>query len=102
MPMPDSLPDRDIALDLDALDLERSAPFKFAVAGRVIEMIDASDLDWKIGVNLSRPGDVIRNCVSKEDQQFLAAQNISGKKFNKLIEAYALHFGLGTSGNAAG
>lgn len=97
-------PDK-IHFSVDLADAERveeskqREPFRAEIAGRVIVMTDAADLDWKVLLNIEHPVEFLRHCINDEDRDWLREQNIKGAVFNKMIEAYQRHYGLGERGN---
>ena len=39
---------------------------------------------------------------SEEDKKTLREETLSGRQFNKIMESFNIHFGIGTAGNARG
>lgn len=86
---------QNISLDLDvATRDDEKPPFRVVVSERTIEMKDPAELDWRDLILLDSPTEFIRLALSKDDREFLYAQDLPGWKFNKLMEAYYGHFDL--------
>ncbi len=91
-----ALPGR-ISIDLDHAERptdEVKPPFVALIGGREITMTDPSELDWKDLILLESPTEFLRLCLSKEDRDHLYGLDLSGWKFNRLLEAFYKHFDL--------
>lgn len=83
-----------------AVDVESREPFRADVQGRTITFTDPSELDWKTILDIDHPVMFLRHCVpDEEDRKFLREAKIPGYAFNKLMEGFQRHYGLGDKGN---
>lgn len=90
-------------LDLDALEREGTpGPFVVKLDGRPWTLADPQELDWK---QLDRLGTVsaetdLRLLLGKEQFEEFRKISMPGWKFEKLMEAWRAHYGLGGPGEA--
>ena len=73
-------------------------PFRVDVNGRIIEMTDAADLDWKVLLEIEHPVLFLKYCVSDADRNWLREEPLKGAVCNLMIEAYQKHCNLGNTG----
>jgi len=86
-----------VVFDLDAEkrpESEVKPPFVVTVNGREITMKDPSDVDWRDLAGLERPTDLVRIAMSSEDRDYMADQEIEAWRFNRLMEAYYVHYDM--------
>jgi hypothetical protein len=89
-------------LDLDALEREGTpGPFTVKLAGRPWKLADPQELDWK---QLDQLGTVsaemdLRMLLGEQFAEFRKL-SLPGWKFEKLMEAWRTHYGLGSQGEA--
>lgn len=91
------LPEPGVILDLDLE--ERPAedvkpPFIVKVNGRSIQFADPSEIDWRDLAAVQIPADLLRVSLSRDDRNFLQNEALPSWKFNRLMEAYYLHYDL--------
>lgn len=91
------LPEPGVVLDLDIEEKPEQdvkPPFIVKVGERNLEFSDPSDIDWRDLAAIEAPGELLRLSLSREDHEFLRKQSLPTWKFNRLMEAYNLHFDL--------
>lgn len=85
----------DVDFNLDTLEREKTyKPFRPVINGRVVNMTDPAELDWKVLLDIEDPSQFLRHAIAEDDKAFLREQHIPGWKFGKLIDAYVKHYGL--------
>jgi len=88
-----------VHLDLDA-EIEKGPekakePFRFSLRGRVIEMLNPDDQDWRDLMLMEDPRQLLRLCLSAEDRTFLYEQDgVPARVFNRIMEGFNAHYGL--------
>jgi len=90
-----------VSFDLDAAQRKGAKkPFIFNHQNRPYTMIDVRDIDWRTTVNFSmdRPLEMIEATLSKEDFAEFMESGFPLWKMEALMEAYASHYDIGTSG----
>ena len=91
------LPEPGVILDLDLE--ERPAedvkpPFVIKVNGRNIQFADPAELNWQDLAAIRIPADFVHVSLNHEDRKFLLEEDLPSWKFNRLLEAYYLHYDL--------
>jgi hypothetical protein len=101
--MSENTPTGSIDLNLDVIERDKSyTPFRVNVGGRVIEMTDPSEFDWKDLSDIEQPVQFFKYACDPDTRAYLLGQKIPGWKLGKLIEAYMAHYGLENKGNVEG
>lgn len=91
--------------NLDQIERERPidgkerVPFVLVVGDREIVMTDPQELSWQQLMDIEKPVNFFRYCVSDEDRDFIKKLPIPGWKFNELLEQFMDHYGLTNQGN---
>lgn len=91
-----------VDFNLDDLDDEQASderPFAFVVNGHRFTLSNPADLDWKDLLEIDDPVAFFRYCMPEDQKTAFKAQDISGKKLGKVIEAFQKHYGIGARGN---
>lgn len=91
------LPEPGVILDLDAEERPEKdvkPPFIVMVEGRKVTLEDPSDIDWRDLATVEIPADLLRVAMSSEDRQYLQGLAMPTWKFNRLMEAYYVHYDL--------
>lgn len=95
--------DEKISIDLDALEYDEHEPFRFKLAGRVIELGDPNLVDWKILAEMQQPIELLRHVTkSDEDRKWLRDNPLPIEGLHRLMDKYAAHFKLPELGKGAG
>lgn len=91
-----------IAVNLDVLEKEKVYdPFVVALpGGETITFNDPRDLEWHELASLEDPVQFVRVCLSEEDKDKLRNCKLAGWQFNKIMESFNRHFGIGPAGNS--
>lgn len=91
------LPEPGVVVDLDLEERPEQdvkPPFVAKVGGRAITFTDPADIDWRDLATVVIPADLLRVSLSSEDRNFLQDQPLPSWKFNRLMEAYYVHYDL--------
>jgi hypothetical protein len=102
-----------IALNLDTIERQDkdgkvTEPFRFVVAGRMIQMRDPQEIDWQDMLRIAADvSSLFAFAMSREDYLFFKRQNFPMWKMDRLVTAYQEHYGLdlrmaATTGNGPG
>ena len=62
------------------------------IAGKAVPISDPADLDYKVLLAVDSPFEFFRHCMSQEDRDLLAAQDMPGWRLGLLLEAYLKHY----------
>ncbi|MCW2674784.1 MAG: hypothetical protein JWP14_3373 [Frankiales bacterium] len=101
---PPAPPAAAVSMDLDDLerDQESRDPFVVTLAGEQYTFLDPQDLDWKdILAALTNPASFFHNCLPQEQTKAFLATSLPVWKMDKLMKAYAKHFGMPSAGEAS-
>lgn len=93
------------ALDLDTLEREGGpkVPFDFVLQDHRYILIDPQDVDWQqLLVSMDNPVAFFRLVLAKDDHTAFFGGVLPMWKMNVLMRRYQEHYGLPTSGEAAG
>lgn len=95
--MSDNVQQLPVNVDFDLDAYERPAdeiipPFVVRLGGRVIEMQNPDDIDWKDLLDITDPVNFLRHSVTKEERNHIFSLNIPGHKLNAMMERYQEHF----------
>jgi hypothetical protein len=85
-------------VNLDTASYEEYEEFSAIVNGRRIVLKSPHELDWTVLLEIDHPIQFLNHVVADEDMDFLRKGKIPAQKFNRLMEDYQKHFGLGDRG----
>ena len=91
------LPEPGVILDLDVEtrpEKDVKPPFVVNVEGKKVTLQDPSEIDWRDLAAVEIPADLLRVAMTRDDRQYLTSLALPGWKFNRLMEAYYLHYDL--------
>jgi hypothetical protein len=91
------LPEPGVILDLDAEvrdPKDVKPPFIVKLGEKNVTLADPTEVDWKDLAAVEIPADLLRVAMSREDRNHLASLDLPAWKFNKLMEAYYVHYDL--------
>jgi hypothetical protein len=91
------LPEPGVILDLDAEARDPKdvkPPFVAKVGERNITLQDPTEVDWRDLAAVEIPADLLRVAMSREDRNYLQSLALPAWKFNRLMEAYYVHYDL--------
>lgn len=98
------LPTPGVVLDLDLAqrdETEVKPPFIVKVGDRQVTFKDPEEISWEEFAAVQMPQDLIHVSLEREDRDHIFKQNLPTWKFNKLMEAYYVHYDLETKIAAA-
>jgi hypothetical protein len=91
------LPEPGVVLDLDIETRDPKdikPPFVAKVEGKNISLADPTEIDWRDLAAVEIPADLLRVAMSREDRNYLQGLALPAWKFNRLMEAYYIHYDL--------
>ena len=88
-----------VNLDLDSLERPPSEanrePYSFALAGRVITLLDPQELEWDLVLNAANdPAALLYNAMSRKDRRFVSEKGVPLWKMTKAVEGYMAYYDL--------
>jgi len=88
-----------IALNLDTVerrpDEVATEPFRFVIAGRMIQMKDPQAIDWQDMLRISQDvSSLFTFAMERDDYLFFKRQNFPMWKMDRLITSYQEHYKL--------
>lgn len=92
-----NLPEPGVILDLDIAERDPKdvkPPFVANVEGKKITLQDPTEIDWRDLAAVEIPADLLRVAMSREDRNYLQGLALPAWKFNRLMEAYYVHYDL--------
>lgn len=92
-----NLPEPGVILDLDVETRDPKdvkPPFVVNVEGKKLTLQDPTEIDWRDLAAVEIPADLLRVAMSREDRNYLQGLALPAWKFNRLMEAYYLHYDL--------
>lgn len=84
-----------VDFDLDAYQRPEAdiiPPFVVRLGGKVIEMQNPDDMDWKDLLDITDPVNFLRYSVTADERAHIFSLEIPGHKLNELMERYQAHF----------
>lgn len=94
--------DDTIDMNLDTLENEKAPkkPYAFSMTDpatnepRRIVLANPHDIDWKTLLEMEKPLELLKECLTAGDREFLRDNPIPNWKFTKLMEAFFKHYGF--------
>lgn len=91
------LPEPGLTLDLDLEtrpEKDIRPPFVVKVGERKLTLRDPAEIDWRDLASVEIPADLLRVAMTAEERRYLTEQALPAWKFNRLMEAYYVHYDL--------